>query len=183
MKSKKNTKIFYNILFVIAILIYAWQTFHADKEKSTRPVLHSEKIIGTVYNVVDGDTVELKVPNQSQLVRIRVYGIDAPELKQSYGLEAKKALSNLLTKNAEVEVVEQEIDIYNRVVGRIFIDGTEVSPTMLATGNAWVYTHYCDISECNQWKSLSKTARQAKKGLWQEKNPTPPWTWRKQNKK
>ncbi|EON5575630.1 thermonuclease family protein, partial [Shigella sonnei] len=47
-------------------------------------------------------------------------------------------------------------------------------------GAAWVYPDY---NNDYTLPPLQRDARALKRGLWADKNPVPPWTWRKQNKK
>lgn len=50
---------------------------------------------GKVVRIIDGDTIE--VNHENKLTRIRFFGIDAPELKQSFGKQSKEALSRILS--------------------------------------------------------------------------------------
>ena len=60
-------------------------------------------ISGKVIRVSDGDTILLQ--SGSQRIKVRMYGIDAPELKQSYGKDSKNYLENrILNKNIKMEV-------------------------------------------------------------------------------
>ena len=57
---------------------------------------------GKVIKVSDGDTIT--VLQDKRQIKVRLYGIDAPELKQPYGKKSKQFLSNLITgKIAEVK--------------------------------------------------------------------------------
>lgn len=50
---------------------------------------------------------------------------------------------------------------------------------MLEAGQVWAYPQYCKASFCKGWKKLEQDAKEARRGLWSRKNPTPPWKWRK----
>ena len=52
-------------------------------------------IIGIVQKVVDGDTIHLTDDN-GKLYKVRLLGIDAPEMDQSFGFESRKMLVNLV---------------------------------------------------------------------------------------
>ena len=74
-------------------------------------------ISGKVIRVSDGDTLLLQ--SGSQRIKVRMYGIDAPELKQSYGENSKSYLEKrILNKNIDVKVINE--DKYGRKVGKVF---------------------------------------------------------------
>jgi endonuclease YncB( thermonuclease family) len=142
------------------------------------PALNSDAetrvLDGRVVGVTDGDTLTLLVDHEQ--VRIRLAQIDAPELKQPYGRQAKAALSALaFGKQARVEVVD--IDRYGRTIGEVFVDGIDVNREMVRAGHAWAYTKYSHTTEIIE---LEDSARAAKKGLWAlpENQREPPWLWR-----
>ena len=90
-----------------------------------------------VLKVSDGDTINIqKVENGKfvgEMLRIRMYGMDAPESRQ--------ALEKLVTgKNLSVEVKNK--DRYGRTVAIIYANGKNVNEEMVKTGNAWWYQEY-----------------------------------------
>ena len=130
----------------------------------------------------DGDSLTATGPEDA-LVNLRLYGIDAPEYKQPYGLQAKKRLSKLLARRSfQVEPVET--DRYGRTVALVRLeDGTLVNETMVAEGFAWVYDQYCRQEElCQRLRELQNKARDERRGLWSEENPVRPSDWRKEHK-
>jgi endonuclease YncB( thermonuclease family) len=132
--------------------------------------------------VRDGDSIAAYGPEDA-LVNLRLYGIDAPEYKQPYGLQAKKRLSKLLGKR-EFQVEPQDTDRYGRTVALLRLpDGTLVNEVLVAEGAAWVYDQYCREADlCQRLRELQDKARVERRGLWAEDNPTPPWNWRKEHK-
>ena len=56
-------------------------------------------------------------------------------------------------------------------------DGGDVNGAMVVEGMAWVYPRYCRAACCGQWKLSENSARAARRGLWRDKNPMPPWQW------
>ena len=133
----------------------------------------------TITRVVDGDTVAARIDGQGQEIRIRLYGIDAPEKRQAYGQQATQALQSLTSgRKAEMEAMDK--DRYGRTVAMIRTDkGKDVNGEMVASGMAWVYPRYCRASVCGRWEMLERSARAAKLGLWRDKNPIAPWEWRR----
>lgn len=135
-------------------------------------------IEGKVVRIADGDTVTLLTDNHEQ-VKIRLYGIDTPERGQAFGSRAtdytRKALAG-----RRVTVEEHGRDRYGRVVGIVRQeDGQSINEQLLKAGLAWVYTQYCKIPKCQDWRKLEENARTARKGIWQDANPVPPWLWRR----
>ena len=134
---------------------------------------------GRVSRVADGDSIEMK--QSGRTIRIRLYGIDAPELNQDHGPEARDWLADrLLGKTVRIET--QDIDQYERLVALVFIDDAPINQALVSAGQAWVYERYCSIDLCRQMQRDEREARQKKLGLWGKKDkPTPPWRWRRSN--
>ncbi len=67
--------------------------------------LTSMAISGQVIDVADGDTLVIR--SGSKKIRVRMYGIDAPELKQRYGEVSKKYLEDrILHKKVDIKVIK-----------------------------------------------------------------------------
>jgi len=134
----------------------------------------TETLEGKVVKIADGDTLTLLTSSNEQ-VKIRLAGIDTPEKKQPFGNKAKQALANLaFQKQALIEVEVK--DRYGRTVGVVFVDGLNVNAELVKQGMAWVYRKYTDDKRLY---TLESEAKQAKRGLWIDKNPIPPWEWRR----
>lgn len=132
---------------------------------------------GTVYKITDGDTFKL-TSDETTFEIIRLYGIDCPEDDQAYGESAADFLSGLIMDQT-VEVTQMDIDLYNRVVGMVIVNGTNVNRAMIEAGYAWVYSTYCKESFCDEWKDLQNQAKKERTGLWKDKNPLAPWDVRR----
>jgi endonuclease YncB( thermonuclease family) len=132
---------------------------------------------GKVVGFTDGDTIKVLHPQNGQ-VKIRLYGIDAPEKGQAFGQASTKHLASLISgKTVEVESVDK--DQYGRTVGIVTHDSINTNQQMVKHGYAWVYRKYCDKAFCGDWLMHEERAQKAKIGLWQEANAIPPWGWRK----
>jgi micrococcal nuclease len=134
-----------------------------------------EIIRGKVTNVFDGNTIEL-VTEQDEFYKIKLAGIDCPEVQQPFGPEAK----NLLEKSVKGKKVEVFVQGKNRwgVRQAIVIParGNDPRIKLLAQGLAWT-------SEKNanpEFESLRLDALTRAKGLWKDKDPIPPWIFRRQ---
>lgn len=132
---------------------------------------------GKIIGITDGDTMEMLI--EGKTYKIRLAHIDAPEKKQAYGAKAKQQLSDIcFGKTATMTVTD--IDRYNRNVAVVTLkDGTNVNKEMVKSGFAWWYYEY---SKDADYQKLEKEARNAKRGLWVDKNPEAPWKWRKPDK-
>ena len=133
---------------------------------------------GWVERVSDGDTLRLAVAGQDEIT-VRLYGIDAPESKQSYGDIAAQALARKVD-GARVSAVTMDTDRYGRVVAKIFRNGENINLQMVAEGHAWWYEDYARDEQL--LADAEREARTRGRGLWAERNPTEPWVWRRESR-
>ena len=130
---------------------------------------------GQVVGVMDGDTVAVMHHNKAE--RIRLFGIDCPEKGQAFGKPAKQATSTLVF-GKDVAVRVYGTDKYGRTIGAVILpDGTNVNKKLVRDGWCWWYRKYApgDIDLAR----AQAEAKKAKRGLWQDNGPVPPWEWRK----
>jgi endonuclease YncB( thermonuclease family) len=131
----------------------------------------------TVSRVYDGDTVELK--NANGKLKLRLTDIDAPERNQDFGQKARRALMKLCKGNdISINVELAGKDKYDRHLGRLQCDHTDVSVYMAEHGYAWYNEKYSDNLAV---KNAAATARRDGIGLWSADKPLPPWVWRRLN--
>ncbi len=134
----------------------------------------------TVTKVADGDTVTA-VTKDNQTLKIRFFGIDAPEKKQPFGQKAKEVLTDMVNKkDIDVDIITG--DRYGRSVGIIRLGDKIVNEEMLKRGLAWVYSDYCNRPECEKWTALEEKARKDRKGLWEQPSPKAPWDFRREER-
>ncbi len=130
-----------------------------------------------VVRVSDGDSLTVRTADGRE-AKLRLYGVDAPEMNQPHGPEAKKFLDNLVG-GQEINVRRQDIDQYGRLVARVFLGQTQIDQTLVEAGQAWVYERYCDRPWCADLRRRQAAAKKNKFGLWRKARPVPPWVWRK----
>ena len=131
-----------------------------------------------VVSVLDGDTIEVLHNNRPE--RIRLSGIDCPEKGQAYGQKAKHEVSALVF-GKEVTLQTHGHDRYKRTLADVLLpDGTNVNHELVKNGWCWWYRKYAPRDMVLE--GLEKSAREAKKGLWSDSQPVPPWEWRKRSK-
>ena len=142
-------------------------------------VLFSATFNATVVRVVDGDSIHVKTVSNERK-KIRLFGIDAPEIRQRDGAKSGRYLAVRLGDKT-VQVVPQDTDVYGRLVATVFDEyGQNINEEMIRLGLAWVYVDY---TQNNEWMALEKMARDQRIGLWRRKNPMPPWKFRNKNSK
>ena len=143
-------------------------------------VVSADTLIGKVVKITDGDTLVVLDAGNTQH-KIRLSGIDAPESNQPFGKRSKEALSALVA-GQRVEVDWHKHDRYGRIVGKVIAQGRDVNLTQVRTGMAWWYRKYADEqSRVDQglYAAAESKARESGVGLWADKDPIPPWDWRK----
>jgi micrococcal nuclease len=127
---------------------------------------HAHKVI----SVGDGDSITLQVgPNR---LKLRLAGIDAPEMKQAFGLQARRSLHQLCF-GKEVQYDAQAIDRFNRTIAVVRCDGIDASRVQLERGMAWAFRQ-----KDHNLKALETAARNNKIGLWSDPHAIAPWRFR-----
>jgi endonuclease YncB( thermonuclease family) len=132
-----------------------------------------------VTKVVDGDSLKV-ISSAGERMELRLWGIDAPESRQTYGKEAKLLLAAMV-KGRRIEVQGKDIDVYHRLVALVWVDGALVNEELVRQGAAWVYGYFCRENICDRWQRLQEDARRERRGLWAWPKPRPPWQYRKKN--
>ncbi len=132
-----------------------------------------------VVGIADGDTLTARceVEGKPQTIVVRIRQIDAPETssKQPFGQAAKRHLSKLCFKQ-EASVKLSKKQTYGREVGDVACSGVDVSRSLVAAGLAWAYDGFAKDADLYD---LQAAAREARRGLWSDTSPVPPWDWRR----
>ncbi|HKZ17026.1 MAG TPA: thermonuclease family protein [Geobacteraceae bacterium] len=150
-------------------------------------------IEGLVTKVSDGDTITV-LADKAKL-KVRLYGIDAPELEktsrktgrvgkpgQPYGDEAFQALLNKVHgRPVTLEVIN--IDRYKRLVAIVWLGSGNINREMVRLGLAWAYREYLARPHASEYLDAEDRARKGRLGLWRQYSPLPPWEFRKQMRK
>lgn len=139
--------------------------------------IHADEIRGKVVNIADGDTITVLGDDKVQH-KIRLQGIDAPENKQAFGTKSKQTLSDKLGEK-EVVVQWKEKDRYGRILGEVMLGNRHINLEMVQDGMAW---HYKQYSKSKELAEAEDNAQKAKKGLWADNEPLPPWEFRKKER-
>ena len=136
-----------------------------------------------VRAVYDGDTVLLATREASRL-KVRLYGIDAPETTkpdapgQPFGAVARRTLMfKVMGRQVSAEIMDN--DQYQRAIGVIRYGGRDINREMVAEGMAWAYRPYLAGAYLSEYDGAERAARSQHRGLWRDANPLPPWEFRK----
>lgn len=136
---------------------------------------YAQKFTVKVVGVSDGDTFTAINRDNLQL-KIRIYGIDAPEKGQDFGNKAKQALSDYVY-GQDVTIDVQSRDGWGRYITYVYTsDGKDVSLLMLQAGMAW---HFKKYDSTEEYARAEESAKKQKIGLWSMPNPVAPWDYRK----
>jgi len=146
----------------------------------------AETISGFVRTVYDGDTILLATRRNSRM-KVRLYGIDAPETgrKGESGQPFSRVAKNTLMYKIMGRQVSAEIkdaDQYKRAVAIIRYQGRDINREMVAEGMAWAYRQYLHTPYASEYIDAEQLARTSRRGLWRKPNPQPPWEFRKRHK-
>lgn len=133
----------------------------------------------SITQVSDGDSL------RSGDLRIRLFGIDAPELKQQCldqsevlwdcGVAAQRQLNALIGINKDLQCSLNYVDRYGRLVMQCFNGSIDIGAAMVRSGHALAYRHFS-----NFYTAEEEQAKTSLLGIWRG-TFSPPWEWRQQN--
>lgn len=138
--------------------------------------LPAERLAGVVVHVGDGDSLVLRT-HDGRRHRVRLAEIDAPEIGQPWGDEARAALRRWALHQDAVAYVWTR-DRYQRLVATVLVDETDLNARLLQEGHAWLYRRHQRRAALS---TLAAQAEQQRLGLWQlpAAERQPPWDWRR----
>lgn len=126
------------------------------------------KIIATVTEVIDGDTVNVLIDNEIE--RIRLIGVDAPEHQDCYYRESLQYAKSLLDdQQVQIEKDESqgEYDKYDRLLAYLILpDGSNFSQIQLEEGAVKEYTYDAPYKYQKEFQDAESRARSNKIGIW-----------------
>jgi endonuclease YncB( thermonuclease family) len=168
---------FYQIVYLITIALS--NIFATDAIAQNQFLTESFSISGkvSVTHIADGDSL------RSGELRIRLFGIDAPEKNQqctdangadwACGMAAQKALETLVANTPYLQCDLIDVDRYRRVVMQCFAGKTDLGAALVRAGLALAYRQYSASYIANE-----ETAKASKLGMWAG-TFTAPWVWRR----
>ena len=157
-----------SVFVVIAAIVSLACTERVDAGRTaaaTAPPAQSRDLIGSTFDakvvrVADGDTLEAIPAGQSRVIRIRLQGVDAPELGEPFSREAQAFVRTLLF-DQRVRIVGHELDRYDRLVARVSASGKDASTELVRAGLA-CHSYARDAALASE----ESRARSAGVGFW-----------------
>ena len=160
------------LLIGMSIILYS-PTLSANDSKAPFSISGNLKIT----HISDGDSL------RSGNLRIRLFGIDAPEKKQKCsdvdgrqwdcGVAAQKALKQLVESVPQISCDLMDVDRYSRLVMRCYAGEKDVAATLVREGLALAYRQYSTL-----YSQDENAAKITKAGMWSG-SFTKPWKWRR----
>lgn len=188
-KSRRSNR-WLNVLVIVGLCICLFWLSSLDEEPQSRydksPYSHYPiELMCEISRVVDGDTIVAKCPkslksSERSLRYIRVWGMDAPETGQEHwGDSATKTLKAMIGHNQAIRIKIMEQDQYQRMIGKLYIDDTDLGLEMVKQGAAVVYHRY---NKDQDYINAEKKAKMSRLGIWKvsgaQQNPE---RWRRMN--
>ena len=130
-------------------------------------------ISGRVVHVIDGDGLILLVGGQR--LNVRLEQIDAPELRQAYGIASRQSLMAICGGQLARANVSGK-DGNGRRLAQVTCAGVDANAEQVRRGMAWVFDR--DAPANSPLHRLQDDARTARRGLWAQAEPVAPWQWR-----
>ncbi len=158
---------------------------------SSKASVKEKVFVGKVVAVYEGDTIAVRINKKK--IYVSLLGVDCPKENQPFGKEAKR-FTYKLAYGKQVKVTAEDKDDLGWATGRVCI-GARVrqgpkkqrkrfnkclSNELVRAGLAWWYQRHKPMDK--KLKALETEARMARRGIWSEEKPVPPWDWRKTNR-
>ena len=130
-------------------------------------------IVKYLYTL-DGDSFVLEIEEKE--VEIRLLAINAPELKDEFGIKARDLTKEILENGKEI-IIEKDLsgdeyDRYNRLLVWVFVDGELLQEKLVASGLAKVaYLFNNNYTYLDQLNNAQEKAKNDKLGIWSIENP------------
>jgi micrococcal nuclease len=157
------------VLFVGSMALFVFVLTNVAQHSSTPYAAEP-----TVINIVDGDTIDVRIGYKRQ--RVRLLGIDTPETKdprkpvQCFGHEASEHTAQLLPRGTIVRLEHdiEEHDIYNRLLAYVWrsSDGLFINLDLAAQGYANILSIAPNTAHADELRAAMTAAKTAPRGLW-----------------
>ena len=162
---------------LVAAVCLAFAVAAAAKAQPKLAAADARHWSGVVIHVTDGDTLWVRPEQGGAPRKIRLDGIDAPEICQTYGVRARSALQQRLLHRS-VTVAVRRIDDYRRPVARLRLQGEDISQWMVQEGHAWSYRYRRNPGP---YAAEELAAQAARRGLFADARAERPRAFRQQH--
>lgn len=147
------------------------------------PTINYKQFTVVPGSVHDGDTIRVR-SQSGEVLKVRFACVDAPELKQQFGIESRNHLRSLLNEAGnKVKLNIVDTDRYGRSVAEVWINKGLVQSIQAGSGHVFAYDKYA--KNCPSWEAVKSSedyAKRLKLGVWKYPNFVRPWDWRRMNK-
>lgn len=133
---------------------WLWASIPAAAHAGAAP-----RVTGTVVWVSDGDSLTLRPADGGAPIAVRLWGIDAPEICQPGGAEARAALQALV-RGRTVTLEPMGRDAHGRLLARVRVGGVDVGERLVRDGHAWSYG-----AGGGPFAAQERTARSMRRGV------------------
>ena len=135
-------------------------------------VVHAEQFTGTVVGISAGDTIT--VLRQGKAVTVHLYGVVCPARRHAVGAQARQFTRDVAFQQVVAVLVDSPTSRSRRLIAGVQLpDGRDLSQALVQAGYAWHDSRYAPADR--RLAHLEAEARAAKRGLWAQPNPRPPW--------
>ncbi len=131
--------------------------------------------LAKVTRVFDGDTLWVRPLSGGRYRKLRLDGIDAPEICQAGGVASRDALAAMVATH-DVRVEVRRYDDYGRALVRLSVGGEDVSGRLVSAGHAWSYRWRRSLGP---YAEEEAEARKRGRGVFSVPDPELPRTFRR----
>ncbi|MDR7148201.1 endonuclease YncB(thermonuclease family) [Hydrogenophaga palleronii] len=157
----------------LAVALASASDNHRERQISTEGKVYLAK----VTRVFDGDTLWVRPLAGGRYRKLRLDGIDAPEICQAGGVASRDALATMVTAQ-EVRVEVRRYDDYGRALVRLSVDGVDVSARLVGAGHAWSYRWRRSLGP---YAKEEEVARKHRRGIFSGPTPELPRDFRRRH--
>ncbi len=169
---------FPSLVFSTALLAFAGSATGAQDAATSNVQPRADSTYeARVTRVTDGDTLWVKPLSGGKYRKLRIDGVDAPEICQDGGKASKEALSARVLEKVVV-VRERRRDDYGRPLVKLQLGDEDVAGWLVSEGQAWSY-HWRHSN--GPYAEQEERARKSRKGLFAEDRPEVPRDFRRSN--
>jgi micrococcal nuclease len=137
----------------------------------------TEAYLARASIVSDGDTLWVEPEGGGTPRKLRLQGVDAPEICQPGGVAAREALRALVMQR-RLKVQVKYFDDYGRGLAHIEVDGQDVGAALVRQGQAWSYRWRRSLGP---YAAQEAQARQDRIGVFAQPTPELPRDFRRRN--
>lgn len=137
----------------------------------------SQAWTGTVTRVSDGDTLWVRPAAGGKALKVRIEGIDAPEICQAGGRAARDALARRV-RGQRLALLARGQDDYGRTIASLQVAGEDLGGWMVSQGHAWSYGFGREGGPYARQQALAQAAG---RGLFADRRALEPRLFRKRH--